>query len=97
MLLSLLCALLLTACGAGVTSSPADGTATAANVPDVDWTRFDFDAARSGVGPSVTGVTAANARHLGVRVIRIDGVADSSAVVLHGVRVCAGGRGTWRS
>ncbi len=85
--MAMLSALLLAACGASVSSSPADGTATAARVPDGDWARFNFDAARSGVGPAVTGITAANARHLGVRVIHIAGVADSSAVALHNVRV----------
>jgi hypothetical protein len=86
----LLCALLLAACGADAGQAPADGTATAAHVPDGDWTRLNFDAARSGVGPPGTGITASNAPHLGVRVTHIDGVADSSAVVLHSVRV--GGR-----
>ena len=83
----LICALSLAACGTDVARSPADGTATAAHVPDGDWARFNFDAGRSGVGPATTGISAANARHLGVRVIHIDGVADSSAVVLHNVLV----------
>lgn len=52
-----------------------------------DWTRFDYDAHRSGVGPGDTGITAANLGRLRRTVVRIDGVADSSSVELHAVRV----------
>jgi hypothetical protein len=60
-------------------------------VPGADWTRFDYDAQRSGVGPVTTGITAANVGRLQRRVVRLDGVADSSPVEFHGVMV-AGAR-----
>jgi hypothetical protein len=63
---------------------------SAAAVPGGDWTRFDYDPQRSGVGPAATGITAGNAGRLRTRAVRIDGVADSSALELHAVRV--GGR-----
>jgi hypothetical protein len=95
---------LLAACGGGhATSSSAAGdssatsglhgsgpAAQAAAVPAGDWTRFDYNAARTGAGPSATGITAANVGRLAVRAIRVNGVVDSSAVELHGVVV--GGR-----
>jgi hypothetical protein len=55
-----------------------------------DWTRFNFDPQRSGVGPADTGITAANVGALGHLAVPIDGVADSSPVEVHAVRV--GGR-----
>ncbi len=55
--------------------------------PDGDWTTFDFNPQRSGVGPSRTGITAANASHLTRRAVSIGGVADSSAIQLHAIRV----------
>jgi outer membrane protein assembly factor BamB len=59
-------------------------------VPAGDWTEFGYDPRRSGVGPSDTGINAGNVGALQTRVVRIDGVADSSAVELAGVS--AGGR-----
>jgi outer membrane protein assembly factor BamB len=61
-------------------------------VPDGDWTTFDYDASRSGAGPVQTGITAANARGLGRRVVHIDGVADSAPIQVHGVRIHGGVR-----
>jgi outer membrane protein assembly factor BamB len=55
--------------------------------PDGDWSRFDYTASRSGVGPTRTGITSRNAPHLATRVIHIDGVADSSPIQLHAVGV----------
>jgi putative pyrroloquinoline-quinone binding quinoprotein len=85
------CGAALAACGSGGVppSSPPRGAAAveAGNVPDGDWPTFDDDPQRSGVGPSSTGITAADARGLGRRSIRIDGVADSSAIQLHAIRV----------
>jgi outer membrane protein assembly factor BamB len=85
------CVLGLGACGA---ASRSAGTAGAAGASlssrvagDGDWTRFDFDAARSGVDPSQTGITTADLPALSVRELRLDGVVDSSAVQLHDVRV----------
>jgi outer membrane protein assembly factor BamB len=102
-----ICALALVACGrqatgtsatAGAASSttgapsaaPAAAT-TAARVPSGDWRQFGDNAQATGVGPSDTGITPANVGRLSLRTIRIDGVADSAAIELHGVRA-AGGR-----
>jgi outer membrane protein assembly factor BamB len=52
-----------------------------------DWIRFDYDVQRSGVGPSSTRITAGNVGRLSARTVAIDGVADSSPVELHDVRV----------
>jgi hypothetical protein len=52
-----------------------------------DWTRFDYNAARSGVGPADTGINAGNAHLLGLRVVSVNGTVDSSPVELHDVRV----------
>lgn len=59
----------------------------ARGTPDGDWTTFDYDAQRSGVGPARTGITAAAAPHLARRAIHIDGVADSAPIQLHALRV----------
>jgi outer membrane protein assembly factor BamB len=73
---------------AGV-STPASPAATAAgsSIPTGDWPNFDYDPARTGVGPSSTGITAGNLGSLRLRQVMIDGIADSSAVELHGVLV----------
>lgn len=88
------CAAALAACGASVAppSSPPRGPARIAvkNVPDGDWSTFDYDRGRMGVGPSRTGISAASAPGLGRRAVRIDGVADSAPIQIRGVR--AGGR-----
>jgi hypothetical protein len=52
-LLAAVALLALPAAGSGSTSPT--GT---------DWTRYGFDAARSNVGPAVTGITAANVSKL---------------------------------
>ncbi len=62
---------------------PAGGT----HVPDGDWTRFDFDAARSGVGPRRTGITPRNLGALRARVVHVDGTVDSSPIQLAGVKI----------
>ncbi len=59
-------------------------------MPDGDWTTFDYNAQRSGVGPARTGITAGNVARLGRRAVNIDGVADTSPIQLHAVRI--GGR-----
>ena len=66
---------------------PARALAAVTQVPDGDWTTFDYDAARSGSGPAATGITTANARGLGRRVVGIDGVADSAPIQIHALRV----------
>jgi PQQ-like domain len=48
--------------------------------PGPGWSRFGFDAARSGNAPGATGITAANARRLVRRQVRLDGTADSSPI-----------------
>jgi len=89
------CALLLAACSssggnaAATTGSPSPSSASAAavNVPTGDWTRFDFNAARSGVGPAQTGITARNLSSLRQRRVHLDGTVDSSPIELHAIRV----------
>jgi PQQ-like domain len=66
---------------------PAAFHAPAANVPDGDWSRFNFTAARSGVGPASTGITAKNLGSLGRRTVSLPGTVDSSAIQLAGVMV----------
>jgi len=80
-------AVVLTACGGASASSMAAG-ATAGG-PGA-WTRFDYDAQRSGVGPADTGITAGNLSRLQTRVVRLDGTVDASAIELQGAS--AGGR-----
>jgi outer membrane protein assembly factor BamB len=48
------------------------------------WPLFGYDSARHGVGPAVTGITAANVRHLAHRRITLDGTLDSSPIYLDG-------------
>jgi outer membrane protein assembly factor BamB len=55
-----------------------------------DWTRFGYDAARSGSGPRTTGITAANVGRLRRQRISLDGTVDSSPIYLRGARI--GGR-----
>ena len=62
----------------------------AAQVAGADWPTFDFNAQRSGVGPSDTQITAGNLGQLQLRGVTINGIADSSAIELHAVPV--GGR-----
>jgi outer membrane protein assembly factor BamB len=57
-----------------------------ARAPGADWLTFDFDAARTGVGPAHTGISAAALHGLRLRLAHIDGTVDSSAVELHGLR-----------
>jgi outer membrane protein assembly factor BamB len=66
----------------------AGGGAPAA-VPHADWTRFDFTASRTGVGPASTGITATNVGGLQRRQVQLDGTVDSSPIYLHGVSVGA--------
>ncbi len=98
----LACAVALVACGghaAGAsstdTSASADpastnGVTTAASagsVPDGDWTQFNFNAQRTGVGPANTGINAGNLGRLQLRLVHLDGTVDSSAIALRNVRV----------
>ncbi|MDQ2761539.1 MAG: PQQ-binding-like beta-propeller repeat protein [Actinomycetota bacterium] len=91
----LACALVLIACGdravgAAGAYPPAGDRAQRigrGSVPGGDWTRFDYDAQRSGIGPAATGITARDLGLLRRRVVQIDGTVDSSAIELHAVRV----------
>ena len=58
-----------------------------ASVPDGDWRTFDYDSHRGGIGPSATGITAANVARLSTRTVPLPGVADSTAIQLHGVNI----------
>ena len=51
------------------------------------WTRFGYDAARSGSGPAVTGITAANVGGLRLTQVQLGGTADSSPVYAGGLFV----------
>jgi outer membrane protein assembly factor BamB len=68
-------------------SSPASGTAAPARSTSSDWTRFDFDAARSGVGPRRTGIGASNLRGLRRRQVKLPGTVDSSPIYLARLKV----------
>jgi hypothetical protein len=92
---SVACAVLLAACSSGGGNAGATGASgnassagpAAVNVPEGDWTRFDFNAARSGVGPAQTGITARNLSSLRQRRVHLDGTVDSSPIELHAIRV----------
>jgi len=71
-------------------SPTATSSAPATPAPDGDWSTFDHDAQRTGVGPAATGIVASNLRTLQRRVLHLDGTVDSSAIQLHAVIV--GGR-----
>ena len=71
------------AVGARAAAPQARASATSAG----DWPRFDYNAQRTGVGPSSTGITAANVGSLAVRTVQLDGTADSSAIELHSILV----------
>jgi outer membrane protein assembly factor BamB len=86
------CAALIASCGGKAQTAQfgagAESNApAAASVAGADWTRFDYDAARSGVGPSRTGITAGDVRSLRLRTVHLDGTVDSSPIELHAVSV----------
>jgi hypothetical protein len=58
-----------------------------AAAPRPDWSRFGYDAARSGRGPAATGITAANVRRLVRTRIVLDGTVDSSPIAAGGLVV----------
>ena len=88
--LSVACAAVLVACGGHAAGDAAsarapsttDPPASAAAVPG-DWLRFDFNAQRSGVGPSDTGITSRNVGQLTLQKVHVNGTVDSSAIELH--------------
>lgn len=94
---------LLAACGGhsatthvSTTTSTSPPSATPAGsqshqpFPDGDWKTFDYGPQRTGVGPSRTGITSANVSTLHRQAIHINGVADSSPIQLHAVRIAGG-------
>ncbi|MGN6168462.1 MAG: outer membrane protein assembly factor BamB family protein, partial [Solirubrobacteraceae bacterium] len=93
----MLASILLVACGteaghhstARSTSSSAHQVVPSqlASAPDGDWRTFDYDSHRGGIGPSATGITAANVKSLRARTVSLPGVADSTAIQLHAVKV----------
>lgn len=69
-------------------SAPAAASARAGEaVPDGDWTTFDDNAQRTGVGPADTGITPANLHTMTTRTVALPGTVDSSPVELHGVTI----------
>ena len=65
----------------------AAGSALGAPAPRPAWSRFGYDAARSGNAPAATGITAANARRLVRQQVQLDGTADSSPTAAGGLVV----------
>ena len=86
--------LLLAACGShgGDPSTTMSESAAIATVPSGDWTQFDYNAQRTGVGPADTGITAANVRRLRRQQVHLDGTVDSSPIELHAVTVAGRSR-----
>ncbi len=86
-------ALGLSGCGARTASIDPSAVPTQAALakakipPGVDWSQFNFDAQRSGVGPSATGLNARNVGALRLRKGRLPGTVDASAIALHGIVV----------
>jgi outer membrane protein assembly factor BamB len=98
----LACAVALVACGghaAGASSSAASSSAAstdaattppaaaARSVPDGDWTQFNFNVQRTGVGPANTGINAGDLGRLQLRLVHVDGTVDSSAIAFANVKV----------
>ena len=63
------------------------GSASAQDHASHDWTRFNWDAARTGNATAPTGITAANVASLERQQVHIDGTVDASAIYLHAVTV----------
>jgi outer membrane protein assembly factor BamB len=86
-------ALMLAGCGmqAAVTKDIPAGRGgkhfKTSRAPGADWPTFDYDAARSGVGPARTGIAAGNLGELGVRVVHLGGTVDAAPIELHGIVV----------
>jgi len=82
-------ALMVAALAGRATPSGSSGVSSAAKtaVAGNDWTRFNWDARRSGSVPFATRITAANVSGLKRQQVRLPGTADSSAIYLHGVTI----------
>jgi PQQ-like domain len=68
------------------------GAGAATGGTDVDWPMFGFTSARYDVGPSATGITAANLGTLRRQQVQLGGTADSSPIYLHDVLVAGKSR-----
>jgi len=84
---TLLLGFILVAC-----SNPGRGTDTGSTTPPPvtnghDWTRFNYDEARSGSSPDAIGLTAAVIPTMVRQQVAIDGVVDASPIYLHDVQV----------
>src|SRR4051794_37641639 len=74
---------------ARATIAPVTGARSAATGTR-DWTRFGYDAARTGVAPS--GPSAARVRRLRAHTVALPGTVDSSPIFLHDVEVAGRSR-----
>jgi hypothetical protein len=84
------CGTLLVACGGDTGTSRHVGGSQlpgAATIRDSDWPTFDYNAHRSGLGPYRTGITKGNLGRLKARIFHINGVADSSPIQAHAIKV----------
>ena len=70
-----------------VVAACSGGAAASTVVSGHDWTRFNWDARRSGSVTFATGITAANVSALKRQRVRLPGTVDSSAIYLHGVKI----------
>jgi len=82
-------AVLVAACSGGAVAAGSSGSGSAASaaVSGHDWTRFNWDARRSGSVTFATGISAANVSGLKRQRVRLPGTVDSSAIYLHGVTI----------
>ncbi len=60
---------------------------TTKSVAGHDWTRFNWDARRSGSVSFSTGITAAKVSALKRHRVQLPGTVDSSAIYLHGIKI----------
>jgi hypothetical protein len=81
-----LAAAIAAGCAASGNASGAAGVRSSSQ-SSADWTRFGYDASRSGDDPTATGITAANVGSLVRHQVTLPGTVDSSAIYLKGVQV----------
>lgn len=86
---ALLAVVFLIAASSGSATSAGSSrfSAAAKTAAGNDWTRFDWNAQRSGSPTFSTGITAANVAALTRQQVQLPGTADSSAIYLHGVTI----------
>jgi len=80
-------ALLVAVYGGRTALAGSSNSAANTVVTGHDWTRFNWDARRSGAVTFATGIGAANVAGLTRQQVRLPGTVDSSAIYLHGVKV----------